>query len=135
MKRAKVLTAALFLVVGWVQAQPPGTRAPIADYPKAEIQGKIEKIQIAPGQGMPYMEVKSGEATTRVQLGSFRYLMEQNFNPKAGDEVTVTGYQMKSQLVAITVTAQGKVLKLRDENGWPVWVGGRRGGGMRGRWK
>ncbi len=36
-----------------------------------------------------------------------RYLMEQDFNPKAGDEVAVTGYKVNDSIVAITVTTAG----------------------------
>jgi hypothetical protein len=58
-----------------------------------------------------------------------RYLMEQNFNPKAGMEVSVRGYQGDKSVIAISVAADGKVLRLRDENGRPVWMGGRGRGG------
>jgi hypothetical protein len=58
-----------------------------------------------------------------------RYLMEQKFNPKVGDTVEVKGYSVKNQnqeeeIVAIQVKLGGQTLKLRDENGWPVWRGG-----------
>jgi hypothetical protein len=81
---------------------------------------------------MPYLEVRTTDKSVRVVLGSMRYLMEQDFNPKAGDEVAVTGYKVDDSVVAITVTlpASGRVLKLRDEAGWPVWMGGRRGPAM-----
>jgi hypothetical protein len=103
--------------------------APIAGSPKVDLKGKIGKIQLAMGQGMPYLEVRTTDKTVRVVLGSMRYLMEQDFNPKAGDEVAVTGYKVNDGVVAITVTlpATGKVLRLRDEVGRPVWMGGRRG--------
>ena len=104
-------------------------QAPIAGNPKVELRGRIERIQLQRGQGMPDLEVRAGEKTVNVLLGSMRYLMEQNFNPKAGDEVSVTGYKLNDRIVAVTVTlpSTGKVLKLRDENGWPVWMRGRRG--------
>jgi hypothetical protein len=58
-----------------------------------------------------------------------RYLLEQDFNPKAGEDVVVIGYKLDSGLVAISVTlsSTGKVLRLRDAAGRPVWGGGRRG--------
>jgi len=57
-----------------------------------------------------------------------RYLMEQNFNPKAGEQVKVKGYKLPSGIMAIEVKLgpEGKTIKLRDESGWPVWR--RRGG-------
>jgi hypothetical protein len=60
-----------------------------------------------------------------------RYLMQENFNPKAGETVEARGYKMADgSLVAISVDlpASKKTLKLRDENGWPLWMGGRRSG-------
>ena len=132
MKRVQFLVLAGLAVASAVLAQPSGMQAPIAGSPKVELKGKIEKIQLAMGQGMPYLEVRTSEKTVRVVLGSMRYLMEQDFNPKAGDEVAVTGYKVNDGVVAITVTlpATGKVLRLRDEAGRPVWMGGRRGPAM-----
>jgi hypothetical protein len=107
-------------------AQPP-----IASNPVVTIDGTIRKVQLAPGQGMPYLEVEVKDAVTKVYLGSMRYLMEQDFNPKAGMPVTVNGYKNEADIIAITVTlpSEKKTLKLRDEKGWPLWRGGRRGAG------
>ena len=132
MKRVQFLLLTGLAVGSAVLAQPSRMQPPMAGVPKVELKGKIEKIQLAMGQGMPYLEVRTVNKTVRVVLGSMRYLMEQDFNPKAGDEVAVTGYKVNDGVVAITVTlpATGKVLKLRDEAGRPVWMGGRRGPGM-----
>jgi hypothetical protein len=132
MKRVQFLVLTGLVVTSAVLAQPSGMQAPIANSPKVELKGRIEKIQLARGQGMPYLEVRTTDKPVRVVLGSMRYLMEQDFNPKAGDEVAVTGYKLNDSIVAITVTtpATGKVLRLRDEAGRPVWMGGRRGQGM-----
>lgn len=132
MKRVQSLVLTGLVVTSAVLAQPSGMQAPIANSPKVELKGRIEKIQLARGQGMPYLEVRTTDKPVRVVLGSMRYLMEQDFNPKAGDEVAVTGYKLNDSIVAITVTtpATGKVLRLRDEAGRPVWMGGRRGQGM-----
>jgi len=132
MKRVQFLVLTGLAVASAILAQPSRMQPPMAGGPKLELKGKIEKIQLAMGQGMPYLEVRTVNKTVRVVLGSMRYLMEQDFNPKAGDEVAVTGYKVNDGVVAITVTlpATGKVLKLRDEAGRPVWMGGRRGPGM-----
>jgi hypothetical protein len=132
MKRVQILVLTGLAMASAVLGQPSGMQAPISGSPKVELKGKIEKIQLAMGQGMPYLEVRTTDKTVRVVLGSMRYLMEQDFNPKAGDEVAVTGYKVNDGVVAITVTlpASGKVLKLRDDAGRPVWMGRRRGPGM-----
>ena len=124
----RFLFLAGLVVAGLALGQSSDTQAPIAGSPKVEVKGKIEKIWISRGQGMPSLQVRTGDRTVSVALGSMRYLMEQGFNPKAGDEVAVTGYKLNDGVVAITVTlpATGKVLRLRDEAGRPVWMGGRR---------
>lgn len=104
--------------------QQSGSRAPIASNPIVEVKSKITAVQIARGQGMPSLEIAEGGQKTRVVLGSMRYLMQQDFNPKAGDEVSVKGYKSGTDIFAITVAvAGGPVLRLRDDNGWPVWAG------------
>jgi hypothetical protein len=111
-------------------AQPP-----IASNPVVNIEGTIQKVQLAQGQGTPYLEVQSGAILTKVYLGSMRYLMEQDFNPKAGMQVVVSGYKTDPDVVAITVTipSEKKTLKLRDDKGWPLWRGGRGAGRWGGR--
>ncbi len=108
-------------------AQQQRAHAPIANAPKVDLKGTITKVQATPGEGMPSLELRSGGKTTRVILGSMRYLMEQDFNPKAGDEAAVHGYQVDGDVIAISVTVRGKTLRLRDEDGRPVWMRGRRG--------
>lgn len=123
MRRRSLL---LFAGAALAAAQPP-----IASSPVVTVEGTIQKVQLAQGQGMPYLEVESGGAVTKVYLGSIRYLMEQNFNPKAGTQVTVKGYKTNPDVIAIEVTipSEKKTLKLRDEKGWPLWRGGRRAPG------
>jgi hypothetical protein len=81
---------------------------------------------------MPSLEVKTAEGRAwKVWLGSMRYLVEQDFNPKAGQEVSVKGFQEADQEVtasSVTLTATKQTIRLRDESGRPVWRGGFRGG-------
>jgi hypothetical protein len=127
MRRFLLIPILLAACASAVPGQQTGAQAPLAGAPKVELKGKIEKIWIAAGTGMPSLEIRTGEKTTRVRLGSMRYLMEQDFRPKAGDEIAVQGYRVEDGVVAITVTCGGKTLRLRDEAGFPVWRGGRRG--------
>ena len=110
--------------------QSSTSAAPIAGNPVVDITGTISQVHIAAGEGMPYLDVKSGADTIKVFLGSMRYLISENFNPKAGQEVTVKAYKLKESVVAIQVTlpAEKKTLKLRDDKGWPLWRGGPRRG-------
>ena len=94
-----------------------------------EVKGKVARVQITPGEGMPFVTVASGDQTVKVFLGSMRYLMTQGFNPKVDDEISVKAYKMNSDFVAATVTLSGqnKTIRLRDEFGRPLWRGGPRG--------
>jgi hypothetical protein len=120
---------ALALACGAALAQNV-SQAPIASLPVVEIRGTVAKVQFQRGAGPPALEVKTKSETAVVRLGSMRYLMEQNFNPKAGDEVVVKGYRASDQIIAITVRtpANNREIRLRDENGWPVWNAGCCGG-------
>ncbi|HSW51151.1 MAG TPA: hypothetical protein VLH09_13295 [Bryobacteraceae bacterium] len=130
MKHSRFLVLAGWLAAGAAWAQPSTAQAPIAASAKIEIKGKIERIRIGRGQGMPSLDVRTGEKTVSVTLGPMRYLLEQDFNPKAGEEVAVTGYKLDDGIVAITVPlpAANRVRRLRDDAGRPAWMGGRRGG-------
>jgi hypothetical protein len=115
-------------------AQMGGMMHVPAGTPRVELKGKIQKVQVARGQGMPHLEVRSGGSTVRVVLGSVRYLMEQNFNPKAGEEIVVSGFKVDGVVLAVTVklVKDGKLLRLRDDQGRPVWMRGPRGRAMQG---
>lgn len=118
----------LVLAAGVVcAAQAPKGMATLARQPKVELKGVIEKVQIAPGLGQPFLEVRNSEGLHRVALGSMRYLMENNFNPKAGEQVVVKGYRLETEIVAalVELPAAKTVIRLRDEDGYPLWRMGR----------
>jgi len=116
------------ILAAWCMAAQPAAKAPIAANPTVELRGKVARVQLARGEGMPYLEVKHGSETTKVFLGARHYLMQQNFNPKVDAEVTVKGYKLDNDVYAATVTADGRELRLRDDKGFPVWCGACGGG-------
>lgn len=128
MTRRNWLSTAL-LGVPALLAQQSENKAPIADNPVVELTGTIARVQVTPGQGMPMIEVSTSKGTVKVVLGSMRYLVQQNFNPRAGEPVQVKGYQVNQDVVAIRVELpeSKKSLVLRDENGRPMWMQGRYG--------
>lgn len=94
------------------------------------VEGKITRVQAEPGQGMPFLMVESEGAAVKVVLGSMRYLLSKDFNPKAGEKVRVVGFETgETELVARSVELidSGKTLKLRDEQGRPLWQRGHHG--------
>ncbi len=124
---------ALILVLSWTAVAQPPMEAPISGQPLVEMKGSVSKVNAAPGQGMPYLEMRSGSETVKVSLGSMRYLMQNDFNPKTGDAIEVKGYKMEDGVVAAEVSlAGGKPLKFRDSQGRPLWIQG--GYGRQSRW-
>jgi hypothetical protein len=119
----RVALAALTAALLFGADQP---KAPVAGSPVVNISGKITRVDASRPGGMPALVVNVDGTSTNVILGSMRYLMERDFNPKAGAEVQVKGYKLPASVVAIEVRlpAEDVTLKLRDEHGWPLWRGG-----------
>lgn len=111
----------------------PAGPCAIAGSPVVELRGKVAGVQISPGAGMPFVTVKHGDELTKLYLGSIRYLMVQGFNPKVDEEIVAKAYKVNGNFIAASVTlpAQNKTVRLRDEDGRPVWRGGPRGGSNR----
>ena len=122
-----------FLLLLWVQGYLAGQTTPmhahLAGSRKVEVSGTIEKVQIMPGQGMPFLELKNAKGTQRVMLGSMRYLLEKNFNPKAGSVATVKGFLVGDAIVArmVEIPSQKISVQFREEDGTPLWRMGRHG--------
>jgi hypothetical protein len=123
---------ALLILLPLLAAAQQRDKAPIASQPIVSLQGTVARVEAVPGQGTPYLEVKTEKGVTKLMLGAMRYLVENDFNPKAGAPIEARGYQLSDSVVAIEVTlpAEKKTLKLRDESGWPLWI---RGGFGRGK--
>jgi len=100
--------------------------APISVNPVVDVKGVIKQVHISQGQGMPYLDVQQSGGTVKLYLSSMRYLISENFNPRAGQEMTARGYKTSESITAIeiTLTSEKKTLKLRDEKGWPLGRGG-----------
>jgi hypothetical protein len=104
------------------------------------ISGQVEKLEDLPsmgagkGRGMQYRGVtlKTGQGSLMVHLGPGWYLDEKKLAVKVGDTVEVTGSKVtlnqQPALIAREVKANGATLKLRDDQGLPVWRGMGRGG-------
>jgi hypothetical protein len=95
-----------------------------------ELKGKVERVQITQGEGMPFIRVKTPEKPVTVFLGPMRwvmrFMMASGFNPKQDDEVVVKAYPFNGNYVAAVVTISGgQTLRLRDGAGRPLWGGPR----------
>jgi hypothetical protein len=106
------------------------------------VTGQVEKLAELPslgrggGKGMHYRGVllKTDQGSLMVDLAPGWYLDEKNFAVKVGDTVSATGSKgflaNDPGLIAREVTVNGTTLKLRDEQGIPMWQRGGAGGGM-----
>ena len=99
------------------------------------VTGQVEKLEDLPsmggggGRGMQYRGVtlKTGQGSLMVHLGPAWYLDEKKFTVKVGDTVEATGSKVtlnnQPALIAREVKVNGATLKLRDDQGLPVWRG------------
>ena len=98
------------------------------------ITGEVVSIsQITPGRGMAagvHMNVKTDKETISVHLGPSWYLENQDVKIQAKDMVEVKGSKVtfagKPAIIAMEVKKGDEVLKLRDDNGFPMWTAWRR---------
>jgi hypothetical protein len=98
------------------------------------ISGEVVKVmKITPMKGMSsgvILMVKTEKETTPVHLGPGWYIENQDVKIEPKDKVEVTGsrvtFQGKPAIIAAEIKKGDEVLKLRDENGFPVWSGWRR---------
>jgi hypothetical protein len=108
----------------------------------ATVTGQVEKLEDLPsmgggkGQGMHYRgaTLKTDQGSLMVHLGPAWYLDQQKFAVKVGDTVEVTGSKVtlnnQPALIAREAKVNGATLKLRDDQGLPVWRGKGRGMGQ-----
>lgn len=104
------------LAAGCILAAQPMEHLRSANASPVEISGIIKKVSVEPRRGsLLVVKVNSGVEWS-VWLGSFRYLLEHDFNPKAGQQVIVRGTVCeKSGMIAqsITVTQTGRTFEPR----------------------
>jgi hypothetical protein len=135
----KCIKSALLVSVGLMLATPAWAQ-PGRFYDPSKvvtIQGQVEKVETMsrpgrlegegkPGRQAQIVYLKTNQGTTvRVHLGPTRFLEQQQFAPKVGDAMTVTGSKLTTSkgevILAAEVKSGGKTLTLRDAQGIPVW--------------
>lgn len=99
------------------------------------VHGQIEKLATIPRQGRQaangrktqIAHLKTDQGVVAVHLGPAEFLARQQFQPKTGDILEVTGGRVNTRqgevILANTVTAGGKTFQFRDAQGIPVWSG------------
>ncbi|BDV43559.1 hypothetical protein GURASL_24820 [Geotalea uraniireducens] len=98
------------------------------------ITGIVEAVdKVTPMRGMNYgvhLVVKAGDQDVSVHLGPGWYIERLDTKIVKGDQVEIKGSRImvkgKPVLIAAEVKKGESTLKLRDDNGVPVWAGWRR---------
>jgi len=98
------------------------------------ITGEVTSVdRITPAKGMSggvHMNVKTDRETLSVHLGPTWYIENQDVKIERKDKVEVKGSRItfagKPAIIAAEVKKGDETLKLRDDNGFPVWSGWRR---------
>jgi hypothetical protein len=98
------------------------------------ITGQVVKVdRITPLKGMSggvHMTVKTDGEQISVHLGPAFYLENQDVKIEPKDKVEVKGsrvtFEGKPAIIAAEVKKGDEVLRLRDDNGFPMWSGWRR---------
>jgi hypothetical protein len=114
----------------------PGTQYNRMYDPKTveTIMGEITAVdRITPVKGMSggvHMNVKTDKETISVHLGPSFYIENQDVKLQVKDKVEVKGsritFDNKPAIIAMEVKKGDEVLKLRDDAGFPAWIGWRR---------
>jgi hypothetical protein len=98
------------------------------------ISGDVTAIDtVAPSKRMAggiHLTLKTDKETISVHLGPTWYMEKQDVKLAVGDKITVKGsritYDEKPAIVAAEITRGGDTLKLRSDNGFPLWSRGRK---------
>jgi len=109
------------------------------------VKGQVESLggygmtgwRVTPGMQTQGLVLKTDKDQINVDLGPPWYVSKQGFHLNQGDSLEVTGSRVTSdgqtRLLATTVKKDGQTLKVRDEQGMPLWREQDRGGrGSRG---
>jgi len=91
----------------------------------------VEKFATTNGMSAGvHLLLKTGKETISVHLGPSWYLENQDAQVEPKDKIEITGSRLtldgKAVLIAAEVKKGDGILKLRDENGVPLWAGWRK---------
>lgn len=96
------------------------------------LRGTVAAVEVLPARrgqlGGMHLTLKTEEKTVPVHAGPTWFIERSGFTLARGNTVEVTGslveFEGSTYLIAREVKKEGKALKLRDEQGIPLWSGG-----------
>jgi len=95
---------------------------------RTAITGTVGSVDMAPGQGLPTFTIIAGGKAATIVASPYQALVRAGFEISEGDTITVLGYPLvnaSDTYLAAELQIGQNVLKLRDENGAPLFSGGR----------
>lgn len=129
-----ILLAAAGLLSAWEDGWGPGSEYNSKFDPCTveTLSGELLNMDLFVPQGMSVgvrIILKTAGETIPVHLGPLSFMKKQKREIAPGDKIEVTGSRVdcegKPVIIASEIRKGGKRLKLRDENGVPVWCGGK----------
>ncbi len=98
------------------------------------VSGEVVTVdKITPMKGMHYgvhLTLKTAKETISVHMGPGWYIENQDVKIVPKDKIEVKGsrvtFEGKPAIIAAEIKKGEETLKLRDENGFPLWAGWRR---------
>jgi hypothetical protein len=124
--------AAGSLVVAGISFAGPNGRRLYDPASVTTLSGAATAVDVVPGRGGRsgglHVTMESGGRSVEVHLGPSWFLDQEGLKIAKGDTLEVTGSLVDSgaakALIAREVKVAGKTLKLRDDQGIPVWSRG-----------
>lgn len=124
-KRALLLIGVMAALVATSAAQRQRHYDPATEM---TVAGTVTDVVQVAHQGRPpgtHLRLRTDSGPMTVQLGPTSYLESQKASFAKGDQVTVTGSQVKGAIIAREVKKGDSKLTLRNKQGVPKWAHGR----------
>lgn len=135
MKRNYLITFGILLIIPiLLNAQPQRHGRFYNPETVVTISGEIHNVETRTfgpsGFGLLVLYLKTDKETVTVNVGPEEYVSSQKIKFEKGDKIVVKGSKVEIRgedvILAAEIQKGDKVLKLRDENGMPLWRGPRR---------
>lgn len=126
--RNLIVLTTVALMGAWLLAQPGRGARHYDPSTEATVQGTVSTVTEIPGNrgwnGI-HLSLQAANGTYEVHVGPSAYVSQRGFTFLKGDRIEVTGSVVAlngaNSLIAREIKKDGKVLSLRDKQGFPAW--------------
>jgi hypothetical protein len=119
-----------------VSGAQQGTQTNTGTYVQGTVQ-KVFETTCGRGGNGTHLTLQAKDQTYDVRVGPSYFVTRNGFEFSKGDQIEVTGQEMSFNgdrtIIAQKITKKGKILTLRDTDGFPLWAGQGMGGWRHGR--